>query len=230
MKDPGLPGNQSYPLAVVKNDESGSAVSPPKKPMEHAIPLPEMSQRWLEKAKSRLLVEPSDLIVFEHSGAVGAGLIPNMLNLVEAHSRASGDPVTLRKRLVHVLVESVDNMHRHALGILADASFALLVQSREGYRFTTGNAVPSATAMLLSKRVEILNAMGMEDLKEHYMKLLASGSRSTNGGAGLGLFTLARKSMRPIITTSDTLGPFTSYFSFDLLVSGDVDYFGPSAA
>ena len=198
--------------------------------MEHAIPLPEMSQRWLEKARSRLLVEPSDRLVFEHSGAVHADLIPNMLDRVEAHSHASGDTVMLRKRLIHILVESVDNMNRHALGILADASFALLVRNKEGYRFTTGNAVPFATAMLLSRRVEILNAMGAEDLKDHYMKLLANESRSLNGGAGLGLLTLARKSMRPIITTSDTLGPFTSFFSFELHVCGDTDHADPTAA
>ncbi len=192
--------------------------------MEYALPLPEMSHRWLDKARSRLLVEPSDMLVFEHSGAVHADLIPDMLDLVEARSHASGDPVVLRKRLIHVLVESVDNMRRHALGIMADASFALLVRNKDGYRFTTGNAVPHATALLLAKRVEILNAMAAEDLKEHYMKLLTNDSRSTNGGAGLGLLTLARKSMRPIITTSDTLGPFTSYFSFELHVCGDIDY------
>ncbi len=170
------------------------------------------------------------MVVFEHSGAVHTDLITNMLELVEAHSHAYGDPVMLRKRLIHVLVEAVDNMHRHALGILANASFALLVRNREGYRFTTGNAVPFATAMLLSRRVEILNAMGAEDLKEHYMKLLANESRSSNGGAGLGLLTLARKSMRPIITTSDTLGPFTSFFSIELHVCRDTDHSDQTAA
>lgn len=230
MKDPGLPGKQTCPIAVRGEDKKRLRRITTKKIMEHAIPLPEMGHRWLDRAKTRLLVDPSDLLVFEHSGAAHADLITNMLDRVEAHSHAAGDPVKLRKRLIHVLVESVDNMHRHALGILADASFALLVRNREGYRFTTGNAVPFATAMLLSKRVEILNAMGAEDLKEHYMKLLANGSRSTNGGAGLGLLTLARKSMLPIITCSDTLGPFTSFFSFELHVSGDPDLPDPDAA
>lgn len=198
--------------------------------MEHAIPLPGLSHRWLDRAKSRLLVEPSDMLVFEHAGAVDAGLITQLLGHVEAHSHACGDTVILRKRLIHVLVETVDNMQRHGSGILADASFALLVRNSEGYRFTSGNAVPYATAMLLSRRVEILNAMGAEELKEHYLKLLANDSRSANGGAGLGLLTLARKSIRPIITTSDTLGPFTSFFSFEVQVGGDTGYTDPSAA
>lgn len=197
--------------------------------MEHAIPLPEMSQRRLDQARLRLLVEPSDRLVFEHSGAIHGDLISNMLDQVEAQCHASGDPVMLRKRLMHVLVESVDNMRRHALGILADASFAILVRNRDGYCFITGNAVPIATALLLAKRVELLNAMEMVDLKEHYMRLLTNNSRSTNGGAGLGLLTLARKSMRPIITTSDTLGPFTSFFSFELQVRRDTEYSDPSA-
>lgn len=191
--------------------------------MDHAIPLPEMGHRWLDRAKSRLLGEPASVVVFEHSGVVYPDLIPDMLSAVESRSRACGDPVALRKRLVHVLVESMDNMCRHALGILGDASFALLVRDAEGYRFTTGNAVPCATATLLSQRVDILNSMGPEDLKEHYMKLLSNDARSANGGAGLGLLTLARKSIRPILTQSDRLGPFTSYFTFEMKVGGNDD-------
>ena len=191
--------------------------------MTYTIPLPEMGQRWLDKTKSSFLTDPSAMLVLQHSGAVCPSKVPDMLELAEAQSHANGDPVLVRKRLMHVLVEAVDNLSRHALGILNDASFALLVRDSAGYRLATGNAVPFATGMLLAHRVEILNLMAREDLKEHYMKLLAGDARSANGGAGLGLLTLARKSASPLVATSDTLGPFTSYFTLEIRVGREME-------
>ncbi|MBX2981970.1 MAG: DUF6272 family protein [Flavobacteriales bacterium] len=198
--------------------------------MTYAIPLPEMGQRWLDRTKSRFLADPTATLVMEHSGAVIPEEVPSMLELAEAQCYAHGDPVLVRKRLMHVLVEAVDNLSRHALGILNEASFALLVRDSSGYRMATGNAVPFATGMLLAHRVEILNLMAREDLKEHYMKLLAGDARSSNGGAGLGLLTLARKSAGPLVVNSDTLGPFTSYFTLEMRVGRDSDEYDKPAA
>ena len=51
----------------------------------------------------------------------------------------------------------------------------------------------------------------------------ACGGRSSNGGAGLGLLTMARKSAPPLVVLSDLLGPFTSYFTIEVRVGMDED-------
>lgn len=186
--------------------------------MDLALPMPEMGDRWLNRARSRFLADPTAELVLEHVGMLLPEAVPMMLERAEGLSHAHGDPIVLRKRLMNVLVEVVDNLSRHALGILGNASFALLVRDAAGYRMATGNAVPFATGMLLAHRVEVLNLMGKEDLKEHYMRLLASDARSSNGGAGLGLLTMARKCAAPLVVHNDTLGPFTSYFTLELRV------------
>ncbi|MBP8824800.1 MAG: hypothetical protein KBH07_14250 [Flavobacteriales bacterium] len=188
--------------------------------MEPAIPLPDMGHRWLERAKSRFLSDPATVLVLEHSGVVTGADVPVMVAKAEDHSRHMADPIPVRKRMMQVLVEAVDNLNRHGLGLLADATFALLVQDRHGYRLATGNAVPWATAMVLSKRVEILNMMAQEDLKEQYLKLLTFSGHSANGGAGLGLFTLARKGKLPLVASFDPVGPFTSYFTLEMRIGG----------
>ncbi len=153
-----------------------------------------------------------------------------MLATVEAYCRDCGDPVTVRKRLVQVLLESLDNLCRHAKGVFGDSSFVLLVRSGDGYRLCSGNAVPAATGVLLMHRIGILNSMGQEDLREHYLKLLSNSGRTLNGGAGLGLMSMARKVVRPILGTAHGLGPFTSYFTFEMQVGADPDQDGPAAA
>lgn len=187
--------------------------------MEPALPLPEMGQRWLEQARARMLTDPCAVVVIEHSGVVTGENLTSMVAKAEQHSLVMDDPTSIRKRMMQVLVEAVDNLNRHGLGLLGEATFALLVRDRLGYCLTTGNAVPHALAMVLSKRVEILNMMAQEDLKEHYLKLLSVPGRSANGGAGLGLFTLARKGRLPIMASFDSVGPFTSYFTLEVRIS-----------
>lgn len=190
--------------------------------MDYAVPLPEMGHRWLSRAKTRFLSDPAAEVVLEHAGALPADGVPLLLRQAEERSHAEGDSIVLRKRLMHVVVEAVDNLCRHALGILGEASFALLVRDPAGYRLATGNAVPYATGMLLAHRVEILNLMDKQDLRDHHMMLLAGDARSANGGAGLGLLTLARKSAGPLVVTTDTLGPFTSYFTIEVRVGAEL--------
>ncbi len=177
-----------------------------------------MGHRWLDQAKERLLAEPGRFKVLEYAGCAEKDLIPVLVQQAEAFSRGRDDGTTVRKRLVNVMMEAVDNVGKHALGILCNASFILLVRDARGYLLATGNAVPIATATLLEHRIGLLNDMHREDLREHYLKLLSNGSRSAHGGAGLGLLTLARKCNLPIEVRSDALGPYTAYLTFGFRV------------
>ena len=189
------------------------------------ISFSETGLRSLARIRSRYMAEPLSVLVFEHLGAVGSDDIPRMLALAEDHSQSLNDPVPVTKRLMNVLVEAVDNLNRHCSGRLGDATFALLVRDRFGYRLATGNVVPCVTGAMLSERGTILNMMGKEDLKAHYMKILTGAARSSNGGAGLGLLTLARKGQPPLVMSCDRLSPFTSYFTLEVRVGGQEDYF-----
>lgn len=179
---------------------------------------------------SGFLLDPGSRVVLEHRGAVDAAMIPAMVERVEEQSRLNGDRVPMRKKLIYVMVEAVDNLSRHATGPHADSNFVALVRDGEGYRLATGNAVPVATAALLGHRVGILNQMDPEDLREHYLKLLSNDNRSANGGAGLGLLTMARKTVRPIRMEAAPLGPFMAYLTFELRVGNSVDHTDPAAA
>jgi hypothetical protein len=186
--------------------------------LHNSVPLPEMGRRWLEEAKSRHLSDPAATVLFAHHGAMDHDTMTALVREVEGSIHLAEEKVFIRKRVVNVLIEALDNMHRHALGILSDASCALLLKDRRGYLLMTGNAVPPATAALLTHRVGILNEMDPLDLREHFLKLLSNGVRSVNGGSGLGLLTMARRSARPIIARTSSLGPYTSFLSFELRV------------
>lgn len=186
--------------------------------MDSLLPLFEIGHRSIGRAKSRLLSGRSPVVVFEHLGVLSGDHLPRLLAAAEDHMKAADEPTGVRKRLLYVLVEAMDNLGRHGLELMGDATFALLVRDQDGYRLATGNVVPCATGLVLSERVAVLNMMGREDLKAHYLKMLAGTGRSGKGGAGLGLLTLARKSTSPIMMSCERLGPFTSYFTLEVRV------------
>lgn len=187
-----------------------------------------MGQLWLDRAKARLLNMPGATVVWAHCGPVRPDDLTTMLAVAEEHSLVHGAALGMRKRMLQVVVEAVDNLQRHAMGAMGEADFALLVHDRHGYRLATGNAVPCSTGAVLMNRVEILNLMGPEDVKGHYMRVLAMNARTANGGAGLGLFTLARKGSA-LSASCASLGPFTSYFTLEVRVCNNEDL-PPAAA
>lgn len=194
--------------------------SPATRMMDSSMPLSAMGRLWMDRAKARLLQVPDAIVVWAHCGPVGPDVLTALLAGAEEHSLAHGEALGMRKRMLQVVVEAVDNLQRHGMGAMCEADFALLVHDRHGYRLATGNAVPCSTGAVLMNRVEILGLMGPEDIKGHYMRVLAMNARTANGGAGLGLFTLARKGSA-LSASCASLGPFISYFTLEVSVGND---------
>ncbi len=186
--------------------------------MDGVIPLPEIEHRWLQEVKNRFLSDASAVVVFQHLGAVGTDDVARLMGMAEADCVARGMAIGVRKRILQVVMEAVDNLQRHKLPIMSGGSFALLVHHGRGYRLATGNAVPFAAGLVLADRISVLNMMEPQDLKEQYLKSLANNLRSRRGGAGLGLLTLARKSTIPLKGSCSPLGPFTTYFMLEAAV------------
>jgi hypothetical protein len=157
-----------------------------------------LHQHWHIAIQAGLGPSSDGDIVFEHGGPMDHVDVERCIGLAEAFSLARQDHKGLRKRLVNVLVEALENLSKHVAEGDRVTTFARLERSVAGYRLVMGNALPIAVAAVLLNRVEILNEMDEADLKEHYLTLLKNDGRTASGGAGLGLVTLARKSGRSL--------------------------------
>jgi len=154
---------------------------------------------WYTALLAGLDLPAEGVVVFEHRGALDHVMVEYLLETVETASLASDDTKPVRKGLINVLLEALENLCRHVHEADRDTSFARLVKTPVRYTLLIGNAVPAATAAVLHQRVDILNEMDNDDLKQHYLGLLVQEGRTANGGAGLGLVTIARKVDRPIL-------------------------------
>ncbi len=103
----------------------------------------------------------------------------------------------LKKRVFHIMVESVQNITRHQDIIEEDnlqkAMFAIQKFSNI-YLVTTSNLVKKIKVQYLKNKLETINNMTEEELNEFYKEVLMEDSFTSKGGAGLGLIEIARKS------------------------------------
>ena len=87
-------------------------------------------------------------MVFEYAGPVDRNKLDELVEIAEARSLAVRDGVSIRKRLFNVLVEGLENIHRHTPIEFADSGFALLERRDGHYRVVIGNTLPAASAAI----------------------------------------------------------------------------------
>lgn len=100
-----------------------------------------------------------------------------------------------------MLVESLQNLYHHIedppepIKNEYTSKFAVLVVSKlnDNYRISTGNFVKASKVQQLKEKIEKINSMSVEELREMYKYLLNHQKLSEKGGGGLGLIDIAKK-------------------------------------
>ena len=144
--------------------------------------------------------------IASHEGAITSEIIGEFLQKVETSLSDSGEAQKKIRKVYNILVEALQNLFHHQavppesfikeMGLASDAySFCTIVKEDNGtYKVTTGNFVTEATAKSLKERIEQLNSLSQEELKNLYKIVLDNDEFSEKGGGGLGFIEMARKS------------------------------------
>lgn len=132
--------------------------------------------------------------------------------LVEIEPKSS-----IRKRVFNILVEVLQNIYHHYAHISVDEDevetrFAL-VKCRVNYYIIAGNYILNKEVPLLKARIDLLNTLSSEKLKQVYIETLGNGIISEKGGAGLGLIEIARKSGSKLTYEFRPMNDNLSFFS-----------------
>jgi len=99
-----------------------------------------------------------------------------------------------RKRLFMYVLESLQNIVKHG-DHSGRGGMSLVTYSKtdDGYTITTGNIIASDHVNDLKKRLDRVNRLDINEIKDLYRQILNSSEFSMKGGAGLGLIEMAMK-------------------------------------
>lgn len=158
-------------------------------------------------------VKDSDILMI-YKGDFGKDSIMPIIQILEERVKADED--SANKAFFLILVELLQNVSRHALeGGQRDGIFSIS-HDRDGYYISVGNVVDEASKKELTERIDELNSIDSEGLRQLYKNTLRDGSFSEKGGAGLGLIEIARKSRGKLDYRFDRLADDKYFFTFNV--------------
>ena len=135
----------------------------------------------------------------------------------------------VRKKVYNVLVESLQNLYHHVeelpenLRNDMDAKFGILVVSRENdaYKISTGNFISSEKIKFLKDKIDKINSLSKDELKDMYKFILNHQKLSAKGGGGLGLVDIARKTGNKLEYTFQHYIDDYYFFNLDVFITED---------
>jgi len=166
----------------------------------------ELTKRIRDKMmKSRLMFVYRGVVTNENS-------IP-LLMLLEKEMENSEFAHVGRKRLFMFVLESLQNVSRHSdRNEHAGMSIVVYSKTDSGYTVATGNALPSKNVNDLKTRLDEINKLHPDEIRDAYKKMLVNSELSDKGGAGLGLLEMAKKTGNKLDYDFTRLGKDHSYF------------------
>lgn len=137
-------------------------------------------------------------IMLSFKGDVTSELLTSILQIMESKLENMDESPKIRRKVYNVLVECLQNLYHHmdegGDGTTDRSAIFMIGKQNDQYHIITGNYMFSSGVDKLKTRIDQINGMSREELKEHYKEVLNNGEMSMKGGGGLGIIDIARKS------------------------------------
>jgi len=170
---------------------------------------------------------PEDIIM-SYKGAPSEDLLNSLLSIAESKLMLLTAHSKLRKKLYHILIEAIQNIHHHFdhdEHVNPDDGGAIIFvlsrdQKREdSYIVIIGNYIINEDIPWLKSHLERINQMDKSQLREFYRNQLHQGELSEKGGAGLGMIDIARRSGNPLDFSFRDCHNGSSFFSLRVRIT-----------
>ncbi len=135
-------------------------------------------------------------VVMSYNGELNDEKINEFSFAVEAKMQELGEKKGLVKRVFSILIEALQNMHIHGERDSSgrQCTYVIVAKNQDAYFITFANLIFEQNREKVISRIEHINGLNKDQLKEYYMQVLTDGEMSKKGGAGLGFITIGMKS------------------------------------
>jgi len=139
---------------------------------------------------------------YAFTGDIASGQINSILEGVEQKLVEVTISMKVRKKILNIIVESLQNLFHHSDNVPEELvetlgkryGMVVITKKDDDFLLTVGNFVSSDKVKFLSEKIEKINSLSDVELKEMYKYILNYQKISSKGGGGLGLIDMARKS------------------------------------
>lgn len=153
-------------------------------------------------------------------------LLTTILQIMESKMDRFEDRPKIKKKVFNVLVECLQNLYHHVDENIDDLntehnemnSLFMISKAEGDYTITTGNYMKPNEVPSLREKLDRINGMSKEELKEFYKQVLNEGSISSKGTAGLGMIDIARKSGQELVYEFTPINDNLTFFNLSVRI------------
>ncbi len=138
-------------------------------------------------------------ILLSFKGDITSELLTSILQIIENRMDNMHEETKIKKKVYNVLVECLQNLYHHIndytneIGSNQKNAIFIISKTNTTYKIITGNYILNTNILELKNRLDEVNMLNKEQLKEYYKTILNNGEISAKGGGGLGMIDIARK-------------------------------------
>jgi len=166
-------------------------------------------------------------VFFSYQGDIASSQINSILEEVEGKFVEISAGVKIKKKILNIMVEGLQNLFHHSDDVPEDLvdtlgqryGMIVITKHDDDYRLTVGNFITLDKEKFLSEKIEKINSLTEEDLKEMYKFILNYQKLSSKGGGGLGLIDMARKSDKKLAYRFYPYNEKYCFYRLDIFIS-----------
>ncbi len=160
-------------------------------------------------------------IMMIYEGSFNQEMVKSVLAMTEQKltMEAVAEPVI--KKIYNIMMEELQNICKHQINTSKETinSMFVISSNQEQYSLVTGNVMATDNVEQLKNKIEKINNLNAEQLKELYKETRLNSVISKVGGAGLGFIDMARKSGNKLNYSFHSAADNTSFFLFEVNVN-----------
>lgn len=162
-------------------------------------------------------------LILVYEGEFTQEITKSVLAMAERNMESMGEESNIKRKVFNVMVECLQNIVKHCEEIVEDnrkhTAIFMIGKQEDEYVITSGNPVRNDTVPLLKQKLERINSLDKDGLKNLYKDIIKGTDISDKGGAGLGFVDMARKSGRPLEFDFESLNNGLTFFSLKTTIS-----------
>ena len=163
-------------------------------------------------------------VVLSYDGSITSETVTQIFEQVEAKLVTNNENPKVIKKVYNILVEVVQNLYHHLDPVKLngevnlDERFAMfsLRKDKVGYIVSSGNFIKNNKIQLVKDRIEQLNSMSPEQIKELYKIVLNNEEYSLKGGGGLGMIDVVKRTQSKIDCDFEQVNNEYSFYYFSI--------------
>lgn len=169
----------------------------------------------------------SQKLILVYQGDFTQETTKSILAMAERNIDSSGEDSSIKRKVFNVMVESLQNIVKHSDELIdgethSHAAIFLIGRESDRYTIMSGNPIRKANIPALKEKLELINGLDKDGLKELYKDIIKNTTISEKGGAGLGFVDMARKSGEKLEFVFPDMNAEYSFFSLKVNVPREV--------